>query len=90
MVNLWVPYEMNICIIYIFLMKICASGLVVKSNIPIVGPRVRFPAGADISDILYIDSSMEVYVGETIFCFTNFLYSSGSVFLPHCGNNRGH
>ena len=25
---------------------ICASGLVVKSNVAIVGPRVRFPAGA--------------------------------------------
>ena len=24
----------------------CASGLVVKSNVAIVGPRVRFPAGA--------------------------------------------
>ena len=26
---------------------VSASGLVVKSNVAIVGPRVRFPAGAE-------------------------------------------
>ena len=32
----------------------CASGLVVKSNVAIVGPRVRFSAGAGISIYIYI------------------------------------
>ncbi len=37
--------------------EVCASGLVVKSNIPIVGPRVRFPAGAVFGIVLLLGVS---------------------------------
>ena len=39
-----------------------ASGLVVKSNIPIVGPRVRFSAGAWHVLLIYFAEMMHAYL----------------------------